>query len=134
MSRFFMSYSHEDRRQAFALKRWLVDQDPPLDNEIFLDDDPHSGIRPGIRWKDALQQASTRCEAVICLLSPKWEASTECNTEFRTAENLRKKIFCVRLDPSTGKGITRDWQWVDLFGDGPMTRESTTEPENPSAF
>jgi hypothetical protein len=55
-----------------------------------------------------------------------WEASTECNTEFRTAENLNKRIFCARLEPSTGLGITRDWQWVDLFEDGPQTEVEFT--------
>ena len=69
-----------------AVKAWLVEQEPGLAEEIFLDLDPHTGIRPGERWKQALQQANTRCEAVICLLSEHWEASHECQTEFRYAE------------------------------------------------
>jgi hypothetical protein len=28
----------------------------------------------------------------------------------------------ARLQPSTGRGVTQDWQWVDLFGDGPVTK------------
>ena len=55
-----------------------------------MDLDPHTGIRPGERWKQALQQANARCEAVICLLSKHWEASRECQTEFRYAENLEQ--------------------------------------------
>ena len=43
-----------------------------------MDLDPHTGIRPGERWKQALQQANTRCEAVICLLSKHWNRSHEC--------------------------------------------------------
>ena len=78
MSRIFLSHSSEDVLEAIALKRWLVDQNPPLDNDIFQDVDPNAGIRPGIKWKDALQQANARCEAVICLLSQTWEESTEC--------------------------------------------------------
>ena len=61
-----------------AVKAWLVEQEPGLADEIYLDLDPHTGIRPGERWKQALQQANTRCEAVICLLSKHWEASHEC--------------------------------------------------------
>ena len=57
-----------------AVKAWLVEQEPGLAEEIFLDLDPHTGIRPGERWKQALQQANARCEAVICLLSEHWEA------------------------------------------------------------
>ena len=133
MPRFFLSHSSVDNREAIALKRWLVEQNPPLDNDIFLDLDPRAGIRPGTKWKDALQQASASCEAVICLLSPSWEASTECRTEFRTAENLHKKIFCVRLHPDAGEGITSAWQYVDLFGDGPKT-EIAIGSGDPVAF
>lgn len=46
-------------------------------NEIFLDVDPVTRLQTGVLWKDALRRASTRCEAVICLLSPSWEASHE---------------------------------------------------------
>jgi hypothetical protein len=108
-------------REAIALKRWLVEQDPPLANEIFLDVDPDSGLRTGTRWKDALRQANARCEAVICLLSANWEASHECKVEYRTAENLNKQIFVARLQPSTGDDLTSEWQRCDLFGDGAMT-------------
>jgi WD40 repeat protein len=121
MPRIFLSHSSKDTRQAVALKKWLVQQDRRLAHEIFLDLDPNWGILAGVKWKDALQQANAHCEAVICLLSTNWEASSECQTEFRTAETLNKRIFVARLEPSTGFGLTRDWQWVDLFGTGSKT-------------
>jgi WD40 repeat protein len=121
MSRIFLSHSSKDWREAVALKQWLADQDPPLVNEIFLDFDERAGIATGVRWKDALKRANARCEAVICLLSPNWEASSECKVEYRTAENLNKQILCARLAPSTGNDITAEWQRCDLFGDGAKT-------------
>jgi WD40 repeat protein len=121
LSRIFISHSSKDDREAIALKRWLVLHDRRLRDEIFLDLDRHGGIPAGVRWKDALKQANSRCEAVICLLSSNWEASAECQTEFRMAETLNKRIFIARLEPSTGMGITREWQWLDLFGVGPRT-------------
>ena len=75
VSRVFLSHSSRDSREAVAVKAWLVEQEPGLAEEIYLDLDPHTGIRPGERWKQALQQANARCEAVICLLSEHWEAS-----------------------------------------------------------
>jgi hypothetical protein len=69
MSRVFLSHSNRDSRQAVAVKAWLIEHEPGLVKEIFLDLDPHIGIRPGRRWKEALNKASARCEAVICLLS-----------------------------------------------------------------
>jgi hypothetical protein len=88
-----------------------------LAEEIFLDLDPHTGIRPGERWKEALNQANTRCEAVICLLSKHWLQSHECEVEFRYAETLNKTILCARLEPLPDTNITSQWQRCDLFPD-----------------
>ena len=99
MSRVFLSHSSRDSRQAIAVKAWLVEQEPGLAEEIYLDVDPHTGLRPGARWKQALQQANARCEVVICLLSAQWEASPECKPEFRSAETLNKAIAVARLEP-----------------------------------
>ena len=105
-----------------AVKAWLIENEPGLAEEIFLDLDPHTGIRPGERWRRALQQANARCEAVICLLSKNWEASRECQTEFRYAENLGKTVLCARLEPVPDTNITSEWQRCDLFADhGPTT-------------
>jgi hypothetical protein len=60
------THVRRDSRQAIAVKAWLVEQEPGLAEEIYLDLDPHAGIRPGARWKQALQQANAHCEAVIC--------------------------------------------------------------------
>ena len=121
MSRVFLSHSSRDNRQAIALKRWLVEQDLGLAEEIFLDLDPVTGIASGERWKEALRRANEQCEAVICLLSAHWEASRECLTEYRTAENLGKLILCARLEPLAEEGVTGEWQRCDLFGTGPTT-------------
>ncbi|MET1034062.1 MAG: TIR domain-containing protein [Arthrobacter sp.] len=121
VSRVFLSHSSRNSAEAIALKRWLVERDPGLAEEIFLDLDRDTGIAPGERWKRALRQANERCEAVICLLSTHWETSSECLAEYRTAENLGKLILCARLEPLNREGITGEWQRCDLFGDGPAT-------------
>lgn len=134
MSRVFLSHSGADNRQAAALKAWLIDADPGLADEIFLDLDPHTGIPAGVRWKDALRRANDRCEAVICLLSDNWDASHECKLEYRHAEDLNKPIFTARLEPLTGQDITSEWQRCDLFGDGPKTSISVDGDDPPVDF
>jgi hypothetical protein len=120
VSRIFLSHASTDNRKAIALRQWLVEQNPRLANEIFLDLDPKGGIRTGERWQAALRKATARCEAVVCLLSAEWESRLWCLTEYRTAEMLNKRVFCVRLEPDTGE-TTSAWQWCDLFGSGAMT-------------
>ena len=119
MSRVFLSHSSLDSREATAVKAWLIEHEPGLAEEIFLDLDPHTGIRPGERWRQALQRANSRCEAVICLLSKHWEASRECQAEFRYAETLNKTILCARLEPLADTGITSEWQPSDVRPDAP---------------
>ena len=132
MSRVFLSHSSRDSRQAIAVKAWLVEQEPGLIEEIYLDVDQHTGIRPRERWKEALQQANSRCEAVICLLSKHWEASPECRTEFRYAETLNKTILVARLEPLPDTSITSEWQRCDLFpGDGPTTEVDIADAGQP---
>ena len=55
MSWVFLSHSSRDSRQAIAVKACLVEQEPGLAEEIYLDLDPHTGHRPGARWKQALR-------------------------------------------------------------------------------
>jgi WD40 repeat protein len=118
----FLSHSRFDSREAVAVKQWLIEQEPGLVDEIYLDLDPDTGIRPGTRWKQALQQANARCEVVICLLSEHWLNSHECEVEFRYAETLNKAIVVARLESVPDTNITSEWQRCDLLvGDGPTT-------------
>ncbi|QIS18936.1 phospholipase effector Tle1 domain-containing protein [Nocardia terpenica] len=121
MSRIFVSHAHANGVVAVAVKQWLVEQVPDLADEIFVDEDPHTGIRAGQRWKAALWEAIGRCEAVLCLVSQEWLASRECLAEYRTAENLGKRIFIARVGPVRDGDITQEWQRVDLYGPGPVT-------------
>jgi len=115
-----------------AVKAWLIEHEPGLAEEIFLDLDPHTGIRPGERWRHKLQQANARCEAVICLLSKHWEASQECQTEFRYAENLNKTILVARLESLPDTNITSEWQRCDLFpGHSPPTEVDIADGGQP---
>jgi hypothetical protein len=51
VSRIFVSHSSTDNRQAQALRAWLVAQNPPLANEIFLDTDSDTGPKPRLNLK-----------------------------------------------------------------------------------
>jgi WD40 repeat protein len=122
LPRIFLSHSSHDNREAVALCEWLSEQSPELAREIFLDISKHTGLRPGQRWKEALQSANDRCEAVICLLSQAWQDSSECRTEYRTAETLGKQILVGRLEDIGDGDITSEWQRCDLFAEGPRTQ------------
>jgi len=42
-----LSHSSRESGQAVAVKKWLIEQESGLVDEIYLDLDPRTGIRPG---------------------------------------------------------------------------------------
>ena len=134
MSRIFLSHSSLDNRQAIALRQSLIEQNPPLANEIFLDLHSRDGIQAGNRWKDALRQAGSRCEAVICMLSPNWETSTWCKVEYQFADYLNERVFCAAIAPLAGDDPTREWRRVDLYGEGLATEINIGDDGAPVKF
>lgn len=118
MYRVFVSHSRHDNAAARAVEHWLIENEPSLAGEVFLDIDPQTGFAPGVRWKSELARAVDSCEAVICLISRDWENSGECVAEYRLAESLHKRVFCARLDPAAQGEKVDDWQYCDLFPDG----------------
>ncbi|MGB6537999.1 MAG: toll/interleukin-1 receptor domain-containing protein, partial [Xanthobacteraceae bacterium] len=93
MSRLFISHSSSDNVAAVAFKQWLCAAGW-ADEDVFLDLD---SIGAGERWKEALNRASARCEAVILLASPDALSSAECVGEVRKAEDFGKEVVVVLL-------------------------------------
>lgn len=93
MSRLFISHSSKDNTAAIAFKQWLGTTGWPKE-DVYLDLD---SIGAGERWKDFLNKANARCEAVVLLASPDAIASPECLAEVRKAEDAGKEIVVVLL-------------------------------------
>lgn len=93
MSRLFVSHSSKDNAEAIAFKQWLGAIGWP-NEDIFLDLD---NIGAGERWKEALNKANARCEAVILLATPDALSSPECVAEVRKAQDFGKPIVVVLL-------------------------------------
>jgi hypothetical protein len=87
-------------------------------NDVFLDLDPDQGIMAGERWERALNEAASRCEAVLFLVSRAWLASRWCFKEFHLARKLNKRLFGVLVEAlplaELPEDLTGTWQLVDL--------------------
>jgi hypothetical protein len=121
LSRIFISHSGKNDDWAIALKDWLVRAGWSRPDDIFLDLDPERGIAAGQRWVAALEEAATRCEAVLFLVSEDWLASKWCADEYQLASKFNKKLFAllignIALDRLPG-GLTAQWQVVRLTGE-----------------
>ncbi len=115
MSRLFLSHSSGNDAEALALRDWLASEGW---NEVFLDLDPKRGIAAGERWERALNEAASRCEAVVFLISRDWLKSRWCLKEFNLAQRLNKRLFGVLIEAIAIADLPADltgaWQVVDL--------------------
>ncbi len=115
MSRLFLSHSSDNNAEAVAIRDWLAGEGW---NEVFLDLDPERGIVAGERWERALNEAASRCEAVLFLISRAWLGSRWCMREFGLARKLNKRLFGVLVESmpvaELPADLTDTWQVVDL--------------------
>jgi len=140
MSRIFLSHSGADNAEAVALRGWLAEQGW---DDIFLDLDPERGIKAGERWKKALSDAASRCEAVLFLVSRTWldaisRGGLEENVlrdEFDLARHLSKSLFGViitndlGIDTDLPDWLKGTWQVVNLAAGRDQRRFRMTLPQ-----
>ena len=131
MSQLFISHSSRNDDWAIAVRDWLVGEGWSGPEDIFLDLDPERGIAAGQRWAKAFEDAATRCEAVLFIVSEDWLASRWCHDEYHLANRYNKKLFAlviedIALDRLPG-GLVTQWQIVKLMGE-PAERFVTVHP------
>jgi TIR domain len=114
MARLFISHSSRNNDKAIEVRDWLAANGW---DDVFLDLDPERGIVAGQRWKEALQQAASRCEVVLALVSAEWLASSYCKAEINTAQMMGKKTIIALIDKRQVPGDLTDEQFIDLSGD-----------------
>jgi len=89
-----LSHSSANNAEAVALRDWLKREGW---DDVFLDVDPDRGIAAGERWERALNEAASRCEAVLFLVS------RDCSPrlvpqEFNLAHKLNKRLFGLLVE------------------------------------
>jgi formylglycine-generating enzyme required for sulfatase activity len=131
MARIFISHSSKNDDWAIALRDWLVREGWSGEDDVFLDLDPERGIAAGQRWAHALEDAATRCEAVLFIVSNDWLASKWCGDEYHLASRRNKPLFALLIEDIPLErlpgGLTAQWQVVQLRGE-PAERFLTVHP------
>lgn len=90
----FISHSSKDNAEAEKIRDWLLSEGW-APTQIYLDLDR---LNAGMRWRQALNEAGSACDAVIVCLSDSWLASDECRREFHFAEALNRPIFPIYVN------------------------------------
>ncbi|MBW0008862.1 MAG: toll/interleukin-1 receptor domain-containing protein, partial [Pseudonocardiales bacterium] len=95
MARVFISYASEDRECVGHLHQWLVDEG----HEMFLDRDLRDGISVGEQWERRLHEGLRWADAVVCVVTSAYLASTWCTAEVGIALSWGSRVLPMRAEP-----------------------------------
>jgi hypothetical protein len=95
VARVFVSHASEDLALACELHQWLV----TIGHAVFLARDGRDGIALGEPWREHLQERLRWADAMVCLVSPAYLASTWCTAEVTAAQVLGSRLLPLWLEP-----------------------------------
>ncbi|MGH3692993.1 MAG: toll/interleukin-1 receptor domain-containing protein [Pseudonocardiaceae bacterium] len=95
MAKVFVSHASEDVALACELHHWLI----TIGHEVFLDRDVRDGIVLGEPWRERLQERLRWADAMVCVVSSAYLASTWCTAEVAIAQSRGSRLLPLRVEP-----------------------------------
>jgi WD40 repeat protein/energy-coupling factor transporter ATP-binding protein EcfA2 len=123
VARVFVSYASENRECAGRLHEWLVAEG----HEVFLDRDLRDGIVLGEEWEQRLHERLRWADAVVCVVTSVFLASTWCAYEVACARSRGSQLLPVRAEPGVVHPLLTSAQYADLTGDPSVARAALME-------
>lgn len=116
----FISYSHRDSETVLNILSVLNSHRLRL----WYDE----GIPAGSDWPRSIEQHMRDCSAVLFFLSSTALASANCFSEIKTATDLKKPLFIIRLD-----GSKPDGRWEPLLKKAGASADPGSSPDDTAA-
>ncbi|MGH3696335.1 MAG: TIR domain-containing protein [Pseudonocardiaceae bacterium] len=113
MARVVISHSSKDRQCAAQLCQWLRDEN----HDVFLDQDVRDGLVVGEDWAQRLHERLRWADAVVCVVTPAYVASTWCSAEVGIAVSQGSRLLPVRATPKAVHPLLASAQYADLTED-----------------
>ncbi|MGH3711668.1 MAG: TIR domain-containing protein, partial [Pseudonocardiaceae bacterium] len=123
MANVFLSHASEDGEYAAELHDWLMGEG----HEVFLDRDLRQGIRVGEQWQQRLHERLRWADAMVCVLTSAYLASTWCSAEVGIALSRGSRVLPVRVEPGVVHPLLISLQYADLTIDSPTARDALRE-------
>jgi len=123
VARVFISYASEDRECVGHLHQWLVDEG----HEMFLDRDLRDGISVGEQWERRLHEGLRWADAVVCVVTSAYLASTWCTAEVGIALSWGSRVLPMRAEPEVVHPLLTSIQHADLTVDPTVVRAALVE-------
>jgi len=118
MALVFISHSSKDKEKSTQIKKYISQKGF---ESIFLDHDVEKGIRTGEEWEERLYEEMRASHILLVLLSPSWDKSKWCFSEYTHAKTAGKKIIPLIIEQDTPEKM-KNWignylQFADLTQD-----------------
>jgi hypothetical protein len=113
MARVFLSHASADAAVAEEVYQWLDAEG----HEVFLDQHPRDGIPIGEEWQRQLHQHLQWSNAMVCLLTSAYLASTWCTAELGIAQSRGNRILPVLVEPGVEHPLLDAVQHLDMIHD-----------------
>ncbi|MGH3912900.1 MAG: TIR domain-containing protein [Pseudonocardiaceae bacterium] len=110
MAKVFISYASADGMLAWEIHKWLKE----AGHEAFLDQDRHDGIALGKDWRPEIRRQLSRTDAMICLVTSHYRASTCCLDEIRIAQFLGNLLLPIQVEPEVAHPLLASIEYTNL--------------------
>jgi len=123
VARVFVSHAGADLTLACEVRGWLVD----TGHEVFLDCDPWDGIAVGERWEQRLYERLRWADAVVCVVTSVYLASSWCTAEVGAAHARGSRLLPLRAEPGVVHPLLASIQHTDYIADPAQARTALIE-------
>ncbi|MGH3832200.1 MAG: TIR domain-containing protein [Pseudonocardiaceae bacterium] len=110
VARVFLSHASEDIALARDVRGWVVE----AGHEVFLARDLGVGIPAGEPWRQRLHERLRWADAVVCVATSAYLASTWCAAEIAIAQSRGIELLPVLDEPGAVHPLLTDVQHIDL--------------------
>ncbi len=122
MARVFISHASADLALAVELCDWLR-----VDNhDVFLDREPDTGLRVGEVWKKRLYQELRDTDAVVCVVTEAFLASTWCTAEVGIADYRGCLLIPIQMEGTRPHPLMEPSLHADYDADPAATRAAVS--------
>ncbi len=121
--RVFVSHAGEDIALAREVHRWVTESG----HEAFLDQDLRDGMTVGEQWRHRLHERLRWADAVVCVVTSAYLASTWCTAEVAAAQFRGNRLLPLLAEPEVAHPLLAEVHYTDLTRDRAAARATLAE-------
>jgi hypothetical protein len=123
VARVFVSHASEDQDLAGELLRWLVNDG----HDVCLDQDLRDDVVFGDEWYKRLHEWLRWADAVVCVVTSAYLASTWCAAEVGIAQSRGSRLLPVLAELGVAHPLLQSNQYADMTRDSVVARATLVD-------